>query len=316
MGSQGLYFTSLLGGIGGLLAWGLTDLISSVVVQQQSLPTSDFIAALTMAGVIGGLTAGFADRLYRDRFGWRPVATGILIGIAAAAIAILIQIPLAASLADAFPDLARVISWVVLGSLVGLGIGLRWIKENRLKAPYGFAGGMLGGGLSGLLFVAFGSHGPDFVQALAFILTGVSVSLGVALAPILIRHGWLQFVSSGDRRAQSKLSRANRGEWALEQGQTYTIGSEEPASSTRGRENIIFIPDAAVASRHAVLFGRRGQFYLARHPEIGGPAGLARFVLRLRGRTVVKTAELRQSNDILVGRTALRFTSRDVADSE
>jgi hypothetical protein len=314
--SQGLYFTSLLGAIGGLLAWGLAALISSAVMQQQGLPTSDFIAALAIGAFVGGLTAGFTDHSSGDRLGWWPVATGFAIGIGSAAVAVLIQIAVATSLAGTFPDLARLISWVVLGSLVGLGLGLRWIRENRLKAPYGLAGGMLGGGLSGLLFTVFGSHGPDFVQALAFVLTGASISFGVAFAPILVQHGLLQFISSGDGRAQSKLSRANKGEWPLEQGRSYTIGSQEPPASSGWRGNVIFIPDAAVAPRHAVLFGQRGRFYLARHPEIGGQAGLAHFVLRLRGRTVVKTGELRDSDDILVGRTALKFTSRDVANSE
>jgi hypothetical protein len=316
MGSQRLYVTSLLGATGGLFAWGVAALISSAVIQQRVPSASDFIAALAMGGFVGGLMAGFADRSSGDRVRWGAVGVGILIGTVAAAVAVLIQTSVAASLANTFPDLARVISWIILGSLVGLGLGLRWIKENRLKAPYGLAGGMLGGAASGLLFTVLGSHGPDVVQALAFVLTGASISLGVALAPIVVQHGLLQFISSGDHRAQNKLSRANRGEWPLEQGQSYTIGSQEPISSGGGRQNVVFIPDSAVAPRHAVLFGQRGQFYLARHPDISGQAGLAHFVLRLRGRTVVKSGELRDSDDILIGRTALKFSSRDVAGSE
>jgi len=314
--AQGSYFTSLLGAIGGLLAWAVAALISSVGIQQQGVPSSDFVAALAIGAFVGGFTCGFADRLSGDRLDWWPVATGIGIGIVAAALAVLIQTAVVASLGRSFPDLARLTSWVVLGSLVGFGLGLRWIKENRFKAPYGLAGGLVGGGLSGLLFTVFGSHGPDFVQALAFVLTGASIAFGVALAPILVRHGLLQFISSGDSRAQSKLSRANKGEWLLEQGQSYTIGSQEQEVSGGWHGNVIFIPDAAVAPRHAVLFGQRGRFYLARHPDTGGQAGLARFVLRLRGRTLVKAGELRDSDDILVGRTALRFAARAAANSE
>jgi hypothetical protein len=313
---QRLYFASLAGAAGGLLAWGAAALISAALFQHGNFPAADFVASLAVGGFIGGAIIGFADRDSGSNMSLRAVATGFLIGLAAGGLATLIQVPVATNLAGPFPGLARIVSWLVLGSLVGFGLGLRWVRTNRLKAPYGLTGGMAGGCLAGMLFAALGRHGPDFVQALAFILTGAGISLGIALAPTLVQRALLQFVSSGDGRAQSKLSRANRGTWSLEQGQSYTIGSQEPGTSGRLAGGTIFIPDAAVAGHHAMVFGRRGRFYLARHPEISGEAGLARFVLRLRGRTLVRTGELRDNDDILVGRTALRFASQGVLESE
>jgi hypothetical protein len=73
----------------------------------------------------------------------------------------------------------------------------------------------------------------------------------------------------------------------------------------------VYIPDASIAPRHAVLLGRDGRFFLARHPETGGQAGLARFILRVRGKTITASHELRDDDDILIGRTALKFISRD-----
>ena len=37
---------------------------------------------------------------------------------------------------------------------------------------------------------------------------------------------------------------------------------------------------------------------------------MARYVLRVRGRTVESTMELRDNDDILVGRTALKFITK------
>jgi pSer/pThr/pTyr-binding forkhead associated (FHA) protein len=86
-------------------------------------------------------------------------------------------------------------------------------------------------------------------------------------------------------------------------------------STTRYRPEVeIFIPDAAIAARHATLFARERRFYVARHPDVGGEAGMARYVLRVRGRTVTTTQELRDSDDILVGRTALKFVTKKQRD--
>ncbi len=303
---------ALTGATGGLFAWAIAALASATLMHQQRALFSDLISTLTIGAIVGGMTIACVDHCSGEQMHpWR-VASGVAIGILAAAIGNALEIPVTRSVAGQFPGLARVLCWILVGSLIGLGLGLRWLNTNRYRAPYAFTGGLLGGGLSGLLFTGFGSRGPDFVQALAFVVTGTGISLGIGLAPVLVQHGLLQFISSGDVRAQRKLGRGHK-EWTLAQGLSYTIGSQEPATSKRSVESGIFIPDAAVAPRHAVIFGRQGRFYLARHPDIGGQAGLARFVLRLRGRTVVKAGELRDSDDILIGRTALKFISQDLA---
>lgn len=311
--STGLYFTSLAGAVAGLLAWGVTALLSAALLQPGGFPTSDFVATLALGICVGAVTVAYAE----SRVQTQGVGAGILLGIAigglAGAAAAGLEALVSRSLSDLFPALTTVLCWTVLGSLIGLSLGLRWIGSNRLRVAYGLVGGLLGGALSGLIFTTVGSHAPDIVQALAFTLVGATIALGIGLAPMPVYEGLLQFISSGDARAQSKLSRPPKGDWTLEQGQTYTIGSQETASSGRAGTNSIFIPDAAVAPRHAVVFGQHGRFYLARHPDVGGQAGVAHYVLRLRGRTLVKTGELRDADDILVGRTALKFAARDAS---
>jgi pSer/pThr/pTyr-binding forkhead associated (FHA) protein len=169
----------------------------------------------------------------------------------------------------------------------------------------------MGGALGGSVFAGLGGRVPDLSHAVGFILVGVGICFGVTLAPILLRDGILQFVSSGDARAQMKFGK-NKKEWELQQGDSYIIGSRgQDLSQTRYRPDIeIFVPDAAIAPYHAILFGKDGRFYLARHPEAGGQPGLAKYVVRVRGKTVVTSQELSNADDILVGRTALKFMAR------
>src|SRR5262249_17293658 len=104
----------------------------------------------------------------------------------------------------------------------------------------------------------------------------------------------------------------SRKEWELQQGDSYVIGSQnQDLSVSRYRPDIeIFVPDASIAPKHAILFGKDGHFYIARHPDAATDAAMARYQLRVRAKSVLKSAELRDKDDILIGRTALRFVTR------
>ena len=308
---QSLYFMSLAGGIAGLLAWGISALLTSVPALEQAPFVSDLIPPRVLGGFNGGFTVGVNDRWSGNRVLARWIISGALIGMSAGLLAAMIQIPLVGRLGLPYPLLSRVITWMVAGALIGLGLGLRWLSVNRLRAAHALVGGLLGGTVGGAIFAALGSSVPDFSLALSFVLTGVGISFGITFAPILLRDGLLQFVSSGDPRAQSKYGRS-RKQWEVQEGDSYLIGSQsQDASMTRYRPEIeVFIPDATVAPRHARLYGRDGRFFLARHPDVANSAGMARFPLRVGGRSVAGFQELHDSDDILIGRTALSFVAR------
>jgi MFS family permease len=308
---QTLYYMSLVGGMAGLFSWAVTALVAAALPNQRSVWVSDLVAAVILGGFIGGLTVGFSDRWSGNRAIPRWIISGTLVGILAGFIAGLIQIPITNNLSAQTPVIARLIAWMLAGSFIGLGLGLRWVHVNRLRAAHAYAGGLIGGALGGFMFTSLGSSIPDLSQALGFVFIGVGICFGITLAPILLRDGIIQFVSSGDARAQSKFGRTHK-EWELQQGDSYLIGSEnQDFSKTRYRPNIqIFVPDAAIAPRHAILFGKEGRFYLARHGDTAGQAGLARFITRVRGKSVIGSQELRDSDDIQIGRTALRFVTK------
>jgi len=306
---QTLYFMSLVGGIAGLLSWTVASLISVAVSAQDSQWISDVIAGAVLGGFIGGMGVGFDDRWSGNRVTARRVLSATAVGMLAGAVAGLLVLALARSLGEHVPGMTRVLAWMLAGSFIGLSVGLHALKLSVSRVTHAFAGGLLGGCLGGLLFHELGALVPNVSQILAFSLTGVGICSGVTLAPVVLREGSLVFVSSGDARAQVKFGRSGK-EWELRPGYSYLIGSQ--SAQIGRRETEIIIPDSAIASRHALLFERDGRFYVMRHPE----APVEGYVLKVGPQTVEKRWELRHSDDILVGRTALEFVVRTKSEAE
>lgn len=307
---QTLYFMSLAGGFAGLVSWALTALLSATVLSNRPA-LADVTAAALLGLIIGLLTVAFSDKWSGNRVVARYVLAGGAIGLVAGLVGGLGMILITEHLGSQLPFLARLLSWMLTGSLIGLGLGLRWVMANKMRVVHACLGGLVGGAVGGSLFHLLGSRVPDLTQALGFVLVGVGICFGITLAPILLRDGLLKFVSSGDARAQAKFGRSGK-EWEIRQGDTLLIGSQ-PLDLNRTAYAVgvqVFIPDAAIAPRHAILFGKEGRFYIARHPDINNPQGLARYVLRVRGRTVTTSQELKAGDDILVGRTAIRFMTK------
>ena len=309
---QNLYYMSLVGGMSGLFSWALAALVFAVLPNQGAPWLPDLVAAGILGAMIGGLTVGFSDHWAGNRVMPRWILSGTLIGLVAGLSAGLLEIPITNNLADSSPVLTRVIAWMLAGSMIGLGLGLRWVRVNRARVAHAVVGGLLGGTLGGLIFASLGSSVPDLSQALGFVFIGVGICFGVTVAPMLLRDAVLEFVSSGDPVAQYKFGPPKHKQWEIQHGDSYVLGSQsQDFSHTRYRPDIeIFIPDSGVAPRHAILFGREGRFFIARHPEAADHAAIARFRLRVRGRTVVRTQELHGEDDILLGKTALKFVAR------
>jgi len=323
--NQNVYFMSLVGGIAGLLCWGLTATISEIPAATLSGWVIVTIETTVMGTLIGGMTVGFADKWGGDRLLFRWVLMGVLLGMAAGAASGLINYPVQASLqAGAGVGVARdvvasVALWLITGALIGLVTGLRWASVNPFRAVHAMMGGMIGGTVGGLVFYFLGTHGEVFT-ALAYVLTGMGISLGVTLAPVLLRDGILQFISSGDPRAQNKYG-SPRQEWLIQSGDRLIIGSQSAdESQTRFTRDVqIYIPDAMAARRHAILYERKKQFFLQQHPDNVGQRGQPLSALQVDRANVVGTVELRDGDDVLIGQTLLRFCTtkkRAQADPE
>ena len=197
------------------------------------------------------------------------------------------------------------------GGFIGLGTGLRWVGLNKNRGLHALTGGLCGGTLGGIVFALQGGVIADLSQALGFMLTGIGITCGVTLAPVLLSDGVLRFISSGDSRAQKKYGRTSK-EWELQSGDRYVVGSlgADLTQSLYAQEVQIYLPDSMVASRHAIVLGRRHRFYVAQHSENRDDEGRPLNTLKLRGQDILSQQELRDGDIIVCGQTTLQFHNR------
>ena len=313
--NQTVYFMSLVGGVAGLSCWFLGLIYTDLV---QGTATNPWVTNSVQTGLLGalisGMTVGFADRWSGDRVVPRWVLMGLGLGLIAGIISGLaatqIELALEGETTSMMARLSGIAVWMLAGGLIGLVTGLRWSGVNPFRAVHALLGGLIGGGAGGAVFLLLGSINDTFA-ALAYVLVGMGITLGVTLAPVLLRDGILVFISSGDPRAQNKYA-SPRQEWLVQSGDRFVIGSQsaDMSMSMYSRDVQIYIPDALVARRHALLFEQRKRFFVQQHPDNVGPQGQPASPLQLGHANVVGTREIRDGDELVVGQTLLRFHTR------
>lgn len=306
-----LYFLALTGALAGLLGAGANSLVGSMIGNAPGEWLADSVIVLLLSLFLTPLLLFQLERFSGKSPSIRPVWIGLLIAIGTAVPAAAILWFLRVQVAGETPALYRLLGWTLSASILALGVGLRSLRRNRMRVFHTYAGGIAGGLLGGLVFVGLGTRQPELSQAVGLMLTGAGVGFGAGLAPLLVGEAALEFISSADARAQGKYGRTHK-RWELSPEETYVVGSLATSQSdTRFQPGAdIFVPDASMAPRHAVIFSKEGRFYVARHPDAGGAPGIAKYILRVRGKTVTASQELNEADDILIGRTALRFTAK------
>jgi hypothetical protein len=266
-----VYYMVLVGGIAGLCCWFVVSWLPDLMTIGGG--TMDVINLAVLGGFIGGLTVGCNDHWLEDRVVGRWVLVGIGVGMLAGTVGGLLQSVLRQTqLVEQFLLLSRAISWMIAGLLIGAGISLRWLSINKHRVLYGLLGGMAGGMLGGMVFWVLRGLVGEISQALGFGLTGIGITCGVSLAPILLRQGILEFVTSGDRMVVEKYSRSHK-QWELPDGGRYCIGSLSASNmqTISTPESQIFIPDKGVVLQHAILTTGADHYYIEPHPELAKP---------------------------------------------
>lgn len=305
----------LVGALAGLTCWSIAVWIPEVAsVPQELFWLIDLIQLTLLGALIGGLTVGFSDHWAGEKVLWRWLAAGTSMGLVFGAVAAMLAALLSHYWVTTSGWGERVAGWILAGSLIGLGIGLRWSNVNRWRALHALFGGGAGGLLGGVLFASMGNRSADLFQAAGLMFTGMGISCGVTAAPVLMRQGMLQFIQSNDPPTEKKYAHQLKT-WELQKGDRYVLGSlgADKTATLYSQEVQVFLPDEAVAPRHAILTGRNGRFYIERHPESVDPAGFFNYVLQVGGRELQGAQALHSGDEILIGGTRLRFQSTETS---
>lgn len=235
-----------------------------------------FIVGFGVCLVLGVVSNYFSDEAFTSILnagGWRPGQPGSIVYLV----------------------IARVVGWVLMGTLLGAGVGLAGFSPSNLgrtiqNVVKGAAGGFAGGFIGGLSFdlVSMLSGGGLAPRLLSFSLLGLLIGLFIGLVQELTKVAWLGVEAGRLRGRQFRL-----------EGTTVMIG--------RAEENPVgLFGDPGVQPRHAVI-ERRADGYALKNLAV--QAGT------LVNGTRVETIDLHDGDRIRMGNYELSFHLRQGAAS-
>jgi pSer/pThr/pTyr-binding forkhead associated (FHA) protein len=257
-----LAFKAMAGLIGGAIGWIPVELASHGhrLTQAQSgwTEAANFLAMMIVAGTIGGMILASSDNTIeftpaaRRRF-FRGFIFCVLLAVPGNFIADLIftNILIAGGFGTGNVSLiylfiGRIISWTVLGFVVGVGVGLATLSlRNVVK---GAIGGWVGGFVGGAAFdpISALSQTGLFSRLIGFSLIGLAIGFFIGLVQELTKMAWLAVEAGRLKGRQFRL-----------ESSTVMIG--------RAEENPVgLFGDPGVQPRHAVI-EQRGDGYMLKN---------------------------------------------------
>lgn len=254
--SKGLqvYYSALFGALGGLLGWWA---VGSVATQTWGVWVAALAVGAGLGAALGSLVAA-ADGAMVKRKPARAIRDGILgglAGLAAGALGMLAAQATFFALQGGWEG--RAISWMLLGGLIGAGDLL--VSRRPQRALYATVGGLAGGLLGGLLyegltrlFLATSGPAQVWIGGLGLVIVGAAIGALIPFARQIFARGELRVL----RGEQAGLVR--------EVTDTASIG--------RYDGNDLYLPDAGVAWRHAVVRRAGDGFELELLPGAEGQA--------------------------------------------
>ena len=239
------YYYALLGAIGGLVGWQVSDLLGLSFVSSLYLSES-------LVGALIGLSVGLFIGLTEGALTRNPVqalksgAFSGLLGLGAGAIGLPLSEFLFQSVGAGV--IGRALGWGVFGLLIGLAEGM----VGRTQAWKGVLGGFIGGALGGILLESVHNwlQDPLTGKAAGLVLLGACVGAFISLIAVLLSRAWLE-VKSGKLKGT---------EFMLDKFMSKGFPSIAIGSSPLKSE--IVLPDPDVAPQHAMLSGDGMSFNL------------------------------------------------------
>lgn len=302
-----LFNKALAGLIGGALGWLPVELASHGHSLTEQITNFEAAMSYVAMAILSGLIGGFILAVGSQEIEWNQATRNNL--IRGFVVCLLLALP-----ADYFSNyifsallsfggwglghpgsgfflfLGRVLSWVIMGTILGAGVGLASLSMPNI--PKGAIGGFVGGFAGGILFDPINqiTGGGLWSRLIGLSLIGFFIGLFIGLVQELTKVAWVTVEQGRLRGRQFRI-----------EGARATIG--------RAEENPIgLFGDSAVQQRHAVIERHESDFVLK---------GLAiqdgTFVNGQR----VESADLHDGDRIRVGGYELMFHLRQgaVADA-
>jgi hypothetical protein len=237
------YFYAVLGAVGGLIGWQVSDMLGLSFVSNLYLSEAVVGALVGLCiGLFIGITEGVMTRNIVQ-----ALKSGLfsgLLGMIAGAIGLPLSEFLFQSVGGGI--LGRALGWGVFGLLIGLAEGV----VGRSQIWKGMLGGLIGGALGGVLLEAAHNWLKDPLtgKAAGLVLLGASVGAFISLIVVLLSRAWLEVTSGKLKGTEFILDKFMHAG-----GPAIAIGSSPLKSE-------IVLPDPDIAPQHAMLTGDGKQF--------------------------------------------------------
>jgi len=274
------YYYAVLGAIGGLVGWQLSNFLGLSIVT--NLYLSEAIVG-ALVGLVIGLFIGLTEGLLT-----RNIVQAVKSGLFSALLGMIaggIGLPLSEFLFQAVGAglLGRALGWAIFGLLLGLAEGV----VGKSQAWKGMLGGLIGGALGGVLLESAHNWLKDPLtgKAAGLVLLGASVGAFISLIVVLLSRAWLEITSGKLKGTEFILDKFMRAG-----GPAIAIGSSPLKSE-------IVIPDPDISPQHAMLTGD-GTVFTLKDMSLSGTT--------INGRKIERT-QLANGQKIRMGNTEMVY---------
>jgi hypothetical protein len=239
------YFYAVLGGIGGLIGWQVSNLLGLSF-------GPNLYASEALVGALVGLCVGLCIGITEGAITLNIVqaiksgSVSGLMGMVAGAIGLPVSEFFFQTVGAGY--FGRTLGWALFGTLIGLAEGV-FGKSQLWK---GMLGGFIGGAVGGTMLEAARNWLQDPLAGKAFglVLLGACVGAFISLVEVALNRAWLEVTSGKLTGTEFMLDK-----FMHSKGPAIAIGSSSLKSE-------IVLPDPDIAPQHAMLHGNGSQFIL------------------------------------------------------